>query len=168
MDMNKKTMKIIGIILAAVIVVIFIMLITFNNKSDENTPQPFDSITEEKVESENTDADLEGKDLDGEGYEIDDDQNVLDKIFDGKNKNNNKSDSDKSSGTSSDNGSVPSGKMTYEKYLAMSPEKQEAYFETFDDPDDFIKWYNAAKAEYDATHEGEEVEGGGIDIGDYQ
>ena len=57
--------------------------------------------------------------------------------------------------------------MTYEKYISMSPEDQQAYFESYSSPDAFFKWFNAAKAEYDKNNDAIEVEGGNIDIGDY-
>lgn len=59
------------------------------------------------------------------------------------------------------------GKLTYEQYISMSPEKQEEYFEKFDSEEEFFEWYRDAKAEYDENNKGNVVEGGSIDIGDY-
>jgi len=88
-------------------------------------------------------------------------------------KNNDKNDKDNSNsnggntGNSGNSGGSSSGGITeYEKYIAMSPEKQQAYFESFSDPEDFFKWYNKAKAEYDKANRPDQ-EGGSIDIGDY-
>lgn len=89
-----------------------------------------------------------------------------DKIVSDKNDDKDSSDKeDKDTGTDSDS-EKPSNKMTYEKYIALSPEKQQEYFESYSDPEDFFKWYNTSKAEYDKEHEAD-VEGGSIDIGDY-
>ena len=76
--------------------------------------------------------------------------------------------SDSGNNNSGNSGGSSGGGLTeYEKYIAMSPEKQQAYFESFSDPEDFFKWYNTAKAEYDKKNDAVEVEGGSIDIGDY-
>lgn len=77
---------------------------------------------------------------------------------------------DQDSGDSGEDSSPakPAGGSEYEKYMAMSPEEQEAFFETFDSPEAFIKWFNNAKAKYEAGNDSIVVEGGGIDIGDYQ
>ena len=57
--------------------------------------------------------------------------------------------------------------MTYEKYSAMSGADQQAYFNTFKDPMAFFEWYNAAKAEYEASQDRIEIGAGGtIDLGD--
>ena len=56
--------------------------------------------------------------------------------------------------------------MTYEKYNAMSGEEQLAFFNSFASMEDFVAWYNAAKAKYDAEHPDIEVGDGNIDIGD--
>lgn len=55
---------------------------------------------------------------------------------------------------------------SYEQYNAMSPEEQYAFFCTFDTMEDFVAWYNAAKAEYDAAHPDIDIGDGNIDIGD--
>jgi len=89
-------------------------------------------------------------------------------------KNNNKNDKDNNSSSNGGNagnsgnsgGSSSSSGMTYEKYIAMSPEKQQAYFESYSDPEDFFKWYNKAKAAYDKANKPDQ-EGGSVDIGDY-
>ena len=52
-----------------------------------------------------------------------------------------------------------SKELTYEEYHALSGEKQQEYYESFASVEDFFKWYNVAKAEY-------EKENAAIDIGD--
>jgi len=79
------------------------------------------------------------------------------------NKTDNNKNDDKESGSSS----IKNNGTEYEKYISMSPEKQQAYFESFDDPNDFFKWYNNAKAEYDKKNAANVVEGDSVDIGDY-
>lgn len=59
------------------------------------------------------------------------------------------------------------GKSTYEQYMAMTPEQQQKYFESFDSEKDFFDWYRKAKAEYDKKNDKNEISGGSIDIGDY-
>lgn len=55
----------------------------------------------------------------------------------------------------------------YEAYLAMSPEEQQAFFESFSSPEAFIAWFNTAKAEYDAKNKTVDGKNGEINIGDY-
>ena len=76
------------------------------------------------------------------------------------------SSSDSSSDTSSDSGEADDGKMTYEKYIALSPEEQQKYYNSFASVEAFFNWLNAAKAEYEANRDEIEVDGE-IDIGDY-
>ena len=45
------------------------------------------------------------------------------------------------------------GSITYEEYLALEVEVQQAYYEKFETPDDFFAWMNAAKAEQEAATE---------------
>lgn len=54
----------------------------------------------------------------------------------------------------------------YEWYHALSGEEQEAYMESFESTAAFFKWYNAAKAEYEAQHPSIEIGDGVIDFGD--
>jgi len=57
--------------------------------------------------------------------------------------------------------------ITYEKYLAMTPAQQQAYFATYADPLAFFAWLDQAKAEYDANQNEIEIgSGGSIDLGD--
>lgn len=98
-------------------------------------------------------------------------EDVTETDSDKNNDKDNSSDKESSKGDDKDSGATseptkPSNKMTYEKYIAMSSEKQQEYFESYSDPDDFFKWYNLAKAEYDKAHKAD-VEGGSVDIGDY-
>ena len=63
---------------------------------------------------------------------------------------------------------VPSepASTSFEQYNAMSPEEQYAFFCTFSSMEDFVAWYNNAKAEYEAAHPGIDIGDGNIDIGD--
>lgn len=54
----------------------------------------------------------------------------------------------------------------YESFLAMSPEEQQKYVESFESIDQFFAWYNAAKEEYEAANPPIDVGDGNIDIGD--
>ncbi len=60
----------------------------------------------------------------------------------------------------------PNTSLTYAEYIAKTPAEQQAYYETYDNFMDFVAWYNAAKAKYDAENEVNRVEGGKIDIGE--
>lgn len=63
--------------------------------------------------------------------------------------------------------SVPEGEVTYEMYIAMSGEEQQAYYSTFSSPAEFFAWLNAGKAEYEASNPSIEIGGNGsIDLGD--
>lgn len=44
---------------------------------------------------------------------------------------------------------VLTGDSEYERYMNMSAEEQEEYFNSFDSPEAFFDWYNAAKEEYE-------------------
>ena len=57
--------------------------------------------------------------------------------------------------------------VTYEEYLAMTGVEQEAFYYSFDNSDDYFKWYNAAKKEYD-SNENNIVIGGdnSVNLGD--
>lgn len=52
----------------------------------------------------------------------------------------------------------------YEEYLAMSPEEQQAFFESFDSVDAYFAWLNAAKAEYEEKQNASDLEGGSVDL----
>ena len=55
----------------------------------------------------------------------------------------------------------------YEWYLNLSPQKQQEYFESFDNPDAFFAWFNNAKAEYEASREYIDINGNpNIDLGE--
>lgn len=55
--------------------------------------------------------------------------------------------------------------ITFEEYLAMTPQEQVDFFNSFADPFDYVAWYDAAKAEYDAQQNKIEIgEDGTIDI----
>lgn len=56
--------------------------------------------------------------------------------------------------------------MDYETYMSLSSKEQEAFQDSFDSLTDFIKWFNAAKAEYDAQEPTIDMGDGNIDIGD--
>lgn len=63
--------------------------------------------------------------------------------------------------------SEPVELLTYEEYMALSPEEQQAYFLSFEDPADYMAWFNQAKAEYEANKDDIVIGGdGNVDIGD--
>lgn len=43
--------------------------------------------------------------------------------------------------------------LTYEEYMALSPEKQQAYYESFPTPQDYMEWYNAVAKEHKQDQE---------------
>lgn len=55
--------------------------------------------------------------------------------------------------------------LTYEEYIAMTPEQQQSYYLSFENYVDFFNWYNEAKAKYDEENKPPEIDGD-IDIGD--
>ncbi len=57
-------------------------------------------------------------------------------------------------------------KVTYEEYNDMSPEEQVAFFNQFASMEDFVAWYNQAKAEYEEENGAIDVGDGNIDLGD--
>ncbi len=59
-----------------------------------------------------------------------------------------------------------SGITEFEWYIALSGEEQLAFYNTFPSAKEFMEWYNAAKAEYDALHPTETVPNdGNVDLG---
>lgn len=57
--------------------------------------------------------------------------------------------------------------MTYEEYLAMSPEEQESYYDSFPSYVEFFAWLNAAKEEYEQANKNPTLgEDGSLDVGD--
>lgn len=58
------------------------------------------------------------------------------------------------------------GVLSYEEYMAMSADEQYEYYMSFETPEAFFEWYNAAKAEYDAKADETKVEyDGTLNIG---
>lgn len=51
--------------------------------------------------------------------------------------------------------------ITYEMYMAMSGEEQQAVIAQFGSVEDFMVWFNAVKAIYEAEHPDIEVGGDG-------
>ena len=51
--------------------------------------------------------------------------------------------------------------LTYEGYLAMTGEQQAAVVNAFSSPDEFIRWYKAAEAQYKKDHPDIEIGGNG-------
>lgn len=49
--------------------------------------------------------------------------------------------------------------LTYEQYLALSSSAQREYFDSFEDPQAFLTWFDAAKEIYDKEHPVIEVTG---------
>ncbi len=60
----------------------------------------------------------------------------------------------------------PDVTTSYEMYVAMSPEEQEAFFATFDGMEAFVAWYNMAKSEYEASNPNVEIGDGAVNLGD--
>lgn len=54
----------------------------------------------------------------------------------------------------------------YARYLAMTPEEQQAFYESFASPDAFFAWYDSAKAAYEANQDVVDIQGGDVDLGD--
>ena len=54
--------------------------------------------------------------------------------------------------------------LTYEEYHALSGDKQQQYYESFDSVEDFFAWYNAAKAKYEEDNGAIEIEDGEINL----
>ncbi len=50
--------------------------------------------------------------------------------------------------------------MTYEDYKKLSPELQQAYYETFPNPELYMQWFNAAVQAYSGEESGEPVQEG--------
>lgn len=58
--------------------------------------------------------------------------------------------------------------LTYEEYMKLTPVEQQKYYEKFENPVDFGKWYKDAKAEYDAKDDSIHVSGNGtLDLDKY-
>ena len=55
--------------------------------------------------------------------------------------------------------------MTYEEFISMSPADQQAYFEQFENIEDYMKWYNDALEAYEKEQNKQEIDGV-IDIGE--
>ena len=49
--------------------------------------------------------------------------------------------------------------VTYEDYIAMTGAQQQAFINQFASTEEFVKWYNASKAKYDAEHPDIEIGG---------
>lgn len=58
-----------------------------------------------------------------------------------------------------------SNTTAYEEYIKMSGEQQLAFMQSFESPEAFFAWLNAAKAEYEAQNPGIDVDDGDIDLG---
>ncbi len=55
--------------------------------------------------------------------------------------------------------------MTYKEFISMSAYDQQAYYEQFDNIEDYLNWYNNALKEYEKEQNKQEIDGV-IDIGD--
>ena len=76
-----------------------------------------------------------------------------------------------STSQSSTNTSTPTvekdGLLTYEEYQALDANRQMAYYNSFETPQDYMKWFNDAYAEYQKQQSENEIDGeDGINIGD--
>ena len=63
-------------------------------------------------------------------------------------------------------GTADPADVTYEEYLAMTPQEQQAHYEQFPSLEAYIAWHNAALEEYEEKQNSIEVTGS-IDIGDF-
>ena len=54
---------------------------------------------------------------------------------------------------------------SYQEYMNMSADQQEAFISTFESMDAFMVWFNNAKAEYDSTDGAIDVGSGSVDLG---
>ncbi len=52
--------------------------------------------------------------------------------------------------------------MDYATYAGMSADDQYAFYKTFEDPEEFFSWYNAAKDEYEETHPAKVINSGDV------
>lgn len=84
------------------------------------------------------------------------------------NQSSNQGSSQTPSVSSSTVSTAPDTSLTYKQYLSMTPAQQQAYYESYPSLQDFITWYNSAKAQYDAEMSSGVVSGSGdgFDIGD--
>lgn len=55
---------------------------------------------------------------------------------------------------------------SYQEYMNMSADQQEAFISSFESMDAFMVWFNNAKAEYDSTDGAIDVGSGSVDLGD--
>ncbi len=61
---------------------------------------------------------------------------------------------------------APDTSLTYAEYIAMTPDQQEAYYQSYSTFEAFSAWYLAAKKEYDANKDSNTIVDGSIDIGE--
>ncbi len=61
---------------------------------------------------------------------------------------------------------TPPEEMTYEAFIALTPEEQRLYQESFNDLDAFFEWYTAAKEKYEKENPPIDIDGP-IDLGKY-
>ena len=55
--------------------------------------------------------------------------------------------------------------LTYSEYLKMTKDQQDAFYNSFEDPNDFFSWFDAAKKIYDEERKENHFDGGSIDVG---
>ena len=136
---------------------------TEDDQDDAGDADDADNNAEDDVD-EDGDSDESGVGDDQSNDDVDDSDNSH-----GQDSSNDSDDADADNDTDNDDSENDDddGSMTYEKYVSMPAEDQQAYFETFDDPEDFFDWYNAEKEKYEQAHQGEEITDGSIDLGDY-
>ena len=73
---------------------------------------------------------------------------------------------DKGDNTDGEDNTDEKKPLSYEEYLAMDADGQEAFYMSFENPVDFYAWHTQAKAEYDALHSGDDIGNGDVNIGD--
>ncbi|MBO5879553.1 MAG: hypothetical protein J6Q68_03270, partial [Clostridia bacterium] len=124
---------------------------------EENDTEGRDNTTDgDENDTESGDNTTDGDENGTEGGD-----NTTDNDENGTDGGDNTTDSDENESVEEDD-----GLLTYEEYIALSGEEQQAYFQSFDTYQEFFDWFNAAKAKYDEEHKGDNVgEDGNIDIG---
>jgi len=191
--MNKRIMMIVGIVIAAVIIIVVVAAVGGNRAnstqttvsaansltgttakttvttvvpeaetttSETETTTPYTTLSEEEMSKLVQDALDKGliEEWEEEPTESEDEGNTTAQTQ-----------PDQKTETTTQQITQPAGAASqteYGKYLAMSPEEQQEYFETFDSIDAYFDWLNKAKAEYEKVLNATELKDGTVDIGD--
>ena len=113
-------------------------------------------------EEDNTDKE---KEPEGEGTENENNPEGTEPGGDSTEGGENEGGNTEGEGTENENNPEDS-ELTYEEYIKLSEQEQTAYFNSFENPQDFFNWFQRAKAKYDEENKGQDVgEDGNIDLG---